>query len=170
MRTNGHLIQLPAPIRDAGLLLARVLLGVILIAHGWQKLHTNGIDATTQMFEKIGVTAPHASAWFAGLVEFIGGVLLALGLLTPIAGLLVTIDMVGAWWFAHRSHGVFDENNGWELVAALGLASLVFTLIGPGHWSVDGLIERRRSRHHLKTAAHHEPLATATDRHEDTSV
>lgn len=170
MRTNGHLIQLPAPIRDAGLLLARVLLGVILIAHGWQKLHTNGIDATAQMFDKSGVIAPHASAWFAGLVELIGGGLLALGLLTPIAGLLIAVDLAGAWWFVHRSHGVFVNNGGWELVATLGLASFVFALIGPGRWSVDGIIERRRSRRHLKTAAHHESLATTTDRHEHTAV
>ena len=146
MRTTGDLFTLPAPIRDAGLLLARALLGAVLIAHGWQKLHTNGIDATTAMFEKMRVPAPHASAWFAALTELIGGGMLVLGVLTPLAGLLVAVDLAGAWWFVHRSHGVFVDESGWELVAALGLAAFVFAIVGPGRWSVDGLLNRLRSR------------------------
>lgn len=146
MRTTGNLFTLPAPIRDAGLLLARALLGAVLIAHGWQKLHTNGIDATTAMFDKMSVPAPHASAWFAALTELIGGGMLVLGVLTPLAGLLVAVDLAGAWWFVHRSYGVFVDESGWELVAALGLAAFVFALVGPGRWSVDGLLNRLRSR------------------------
>lgn len=146
MTTDGRLFTIPGPVRDLGFLLARVLLGSILVAHGWEKLHTNGLDATTKAFEGMGIPAAHASAIFATVAELVGGAMLVLGLLTPLAGLLVVVDLLGAWWFVHRGQGVFVTTKGWELVAALGLAALVFALTGPGRWSLDALIGSLRAR------------------------
>ncbi len=58
----------PASAQDAVLLLARVLLGVVLITHGWQKVVTNGFGATADGFDMMGIPAPYAAAVFAGLV------------------------------------------------------------------------------------------------------
>ena len=109
-------MHLPAPARDLALLIARVGLGVVFLAHGWQKLVTNGVGGTAGFFDSVGVPLPTLSAWFATIVELVGGGLLVLGLAVPVAGLLLAVDMVGAWLFVHRGNGVFVSDGGGELV------------------------------------------------------
>ncbi len=138
--------RVPQLVRDLGLLIARVMLGVILVAHGWQKAVTMGLDATTAGFTQMGVPMPAASAAIATAVELGGGVLLILGLLTPLAGLAVAAELAGAFYFVHMGHGIFVSDGGWELVGALALAGLVFAVVGPGRISVDALLGRRRAR------------------------
>lgn len=133
---------LPRPVRDAVLVLARVLLGTVFIAHGWQKLDTFGLDGTAGSFEQLGVPFPEVSAALAVTIELGGGVLLLLGLLTPVAGLLLAAQMAGAYWFAHRGAGVFSAEGGWELVAALAVGALVVAAAGPGRISLDRLLAR----------------------------
>lgn len=136
---------LPPAVQDVALLAARLLLGTVLIAHGWQKASELGVDAVADGFDAMGIPAPLAAAWFATVVELGGGVLLLLGLLTPLAGLLVALDMTGAWWFAHREAGVFAAEGGWELVAVIGAGALVVAALGAGRLSADqALFGRRR--------------------------
>lgn len=139
--------RVPSPLQDIVLVAARVLLGVILIAHGWQKYAEAGIGPTADGFEQMGIPLPQAAAVFAASVEIGGGALLVLGLLTPLAGLLVAADMIGAFWFAHRGGVVFATEGGWELVAAIGAGALVIGAVGAGRLSLDHLIfGRRRSK------------------------
>lgn len=141
---NSTLMPVPAPVRAWGLLVARLILGVVLVAHGWQKFTEWGLAGTTASFQEMGVPAPPASALIAAIVELGGGVLLLLGLFTTVAGFLVALTMLGAVLFVHAPHGVFVAGNGWELVAVIGLAALVFALVGPGRISLDALIAGRR--------------------------
>ncbi len=136
---------LPPVVRDTVLLLARVLLGVILIAHGWQKVALNGLDATGAAFAQMGVPLPQVSAAIAATVELGGGALLLLGLLTPLAGLAAVAVLAGAFAFVHAPNGLFATDGGWELVAALGLAAAVFAVVGPGRFSVDAVLRARRA-------------------------
>ncbi|AWH97593.1 hypothetical protein A6048_17620 [Dietzia psychralcaliphila] len=138
-------MPVPRVVRDIGLLLTRALLGVVLIAHGWEKLVTNGAGATGEFFDSVGVPAAQAAAVFAGGVELIGGILLILGLLTPVVAALVVVVMVGAYFFVHQGAGIFATNGGWELVAVIALAATVFGLIGAGRYSLDALIAGRRA-------------------------
>lgn len=138
------LFALPRTVRDVVLLVGRILLGIILIAHGWQKLGTNGLTATADGFEKMGVPAPQLSAAFSALVELVGGSLILLGALTPVVALLVALDMLGAFLFVHVGKGVFATEGGWELVAVIAVAALAFA-VGPGRFSVDALLARRRT-------------------------
>ena len=140
-----HLIPVRGIVRDIGLLLTRVLLGVVLIAHGWEKLVTNGAGATGQFFDSVGVPAAQAAAVFAGVVELAGGILLVLGLLTQVVAALVVVVMVGAYVFVHQGAGIYATNGGWELVAVIGLAVAVFGLVGTGRYSLDALIANRRA-------------------------
>ncbi|WP_116112067.1 DoxX family protein [Austwickia chelonae] len=133
---------LPASAQHLILLIARVLLGVIMIAHGWQKLVTNGLGPTTAGFTKLGVPLPAVSAAITGGVELIGGILLVLGLLTTLAGGSIALILAGAFWFAHRGTTIFAQQGGWELVAALGLAALVIAAVGPGRYSLDTHLQR----------------------------
>lgn len=135
--------------RDLVLLLTRIGLGVIFIAHGWQKFDTNGLDGTAAGFERMGIPAPTLSAYFATAVELLGGVALILGLLTPVVGALLAVNMFGAFVFVHASNGVFVSQGGWELVIALALASLVLATAGPGRYSVDAVVNRSEKRERI---------------------
>jgi putative oxidoreductase len=93
--------RLPAPAQDIALLLARVVTGVVLIAHGWQKLFTNGVAGTTEGFESMGVAAGPVAAVIAIIIELLGGVLLVAGAATAVVGVVVALEMLGAALFVH---------------------------------------------------------------------
>ncbi len=133
---------LPTPVRDVVMVLARLVLGTVFITHGWQKLDTFGLDGTAASFDQMGVPLPELSAALAAAIELGGGVLLLLGLLTPLAALLLAAQMAGAYWFAHRGAGVLSAEGGWELVAVLAVGALVVGAAGPGRISVDQLLTR----------------------------
>lgn len=132
-------------ISNVVILLARIALGVTLFAHGWQKFFTNGIDATAQGFDSMGVPAATASAIFAAAVELVGGALLIIGLLTPLVAVLVVVDMAGAFWFAHRTAGtIFVSDGGYELVLVLAAGAALVGAVAGGRYGVDGMLRRRR--------------------------
>ncbi|MGB3771274.1 MAG: DoxX family protein [Rhodococcus sp. (in: high G+C Gram-positive bacteria)] len=134
-------------VRNIATLVARIALGIIFLAHGWQKLSTNGLAATTDGFAAMGIPAPKVSAYFATFVELIGGGLLILGLLTSVAALLLVVDMVGALVFVHYDKGVFVGEGGWELVVALGAGALLLVAVGSGDYAVDRAFGKKgRSR------------------------
>ncbi|MDI9916641.1 DoxX family protein [Rhodococcus sp. IEGM 1379] len=126
--------------RDLGTLIARVGLGIIFIAHGWQKYFTYKIAGTQAAFEGMGAPLPKVSAVVAATVELGGGILLIAGVLTPLVGALLFLDMVGALFIVHSGNGIFVDQGGYELVLALGVGSLLIATIGAGRISVDGLI------------------------------
>jgi putative oxidoreductase len=130
--------------RDALLLIARVLLGVVLIAHGWQKFATYGISGTAGSFAQMGIPLPGVAAVFAAVVELAGGTALLLGVATVVAGALVVLDMLGAFLLVHIGNGVFVTDGGFELVWAIAAAALVLVAVGPGRFSVDAALSSRR--------------------------
>jgi putative oxidoreductase len=134
----------PAPARDLAILVTRVAVGLVFVAHGWQKLFTNGIDGTAAFLDQVGVPAASAAAWFAAVVELAGGAALVLGLAVPLAGLLLVADMIGAFVFVHVGAGLFVDEGGYELVLALGVAALLLAVLGAGRFSVDHLLIGRR--------------------------
>ncbi|MFP5347391.1 MAG: DoxX family protein [Actinomycetes bacterium] len=143
-------MTIPAPARDLAILLTRVAVGLVFFAHGWQKLFQNGIDGTAAFFEQVGVPAGPVAAWLAALVELAGGAALILGLAVPVAGLLLLVNMLGAFAFVHAGSGLFVDQGGYELVLVLGAASLLLAVIGAGRFSVDHLVGgRRRSARRL---------------------
>lgn len=142
-------------IRDLALLVARITLGGIFVAHGAQKLFTYGIAGTTESFTGMGIPAPQASALFAAVVELLGGAALILGAGVSIAGLLLVLDMLGAVVLVHAPNGVFVDNGGVELVAALGAGALVLGATGAGRFSVDHLVATRRSARQSATIVDH---------------
>ncbi|MEV0422989.1 DoxX family protein [Streptosporangium canum] len=147
---------------DLAALIARIVLGVVLIAHGWQKLSDGGLDAAAAGFTSMGIPMARVAAAFSIVVEFGGGILLILGLLTPLVGLLIAVDMLGAFIFAHMRKGVFVSEGGFELVGALGSAALLLAAGGAGRISLDHLIfgrRRDRRRESENTPAYVPPIA-----------
>ena len=143
MRTLLHPARTTPALRDVALLVARVAIGFILVAHGWQKFNEFTLDGTAAAFGDMGVPAPAAAALFAAVVELVGGLLLIAGLLTPIAAGLNALNLLGAFVIVHVGNGVFVDNGGSELVLALIAGLLVIGVLGAGRYSVDELLARR---------------------------
>jgi putative oxidoreductase len=123
-----------------GLTVLRIVTGIIFLAHGWQKISTMGFHSVAGMFAKTGIPLPMASATVVILVEFLGGIALILGLGTRLAGLLLSIDMLGAIYFVHGRNGFFLTHGGYEFALALLGASAALALSGGGSLAIDSLI------------------------------
>lgn len=134
---------IPSQAKDVALLLARIGVGIVFIAHGLQKLGGGGLGGTIKGFTMMGVPAPAISAVYATVVEVVGGVLLIVGALMPLVGILLFLDMAGAFLFVHAGNGLFVDKGGFELVLTLGVASLVFAAAGSGRFGVDALLTGR---------------------------
>jgi putative oxidoreductase len=132
--------------RPVALLLARVAVGVIFIAHGWQKLFSMGIGGTTKFFESIGAPLPAVTAPAVAVLELAGGAALVLGLLLPVAGTLLALDMIGAIVLVHGANGLFVDKGGYEFVLALAAASLAIAFTGGGLLAADSLWQRRTQK------------------------
>lgn len=133
------------PARDVAVLVARVLLGVVLFAHGFQKLFIYGLGGTAAAFTKMGVPVPPASAAYASIVELVGGGLLIVGAATTIVSVLVVLDMIGASLTTGSFlKGVFVAQHGFELEASVLAGALLLLAVGAGRYSVDHLVRNRR--------------------------
>jgi putative oxidoreductase len=125
-----------------GLALLRLATGLILATHGAQKLFGwfggPGLDGTGQFFETIGFLPGRRHALMAGLAETGGGLLLALGLFTPIGAALICSVMVVAVT-VHMKNGFFAQNGGYEYAIVLGIAALSVAFTGPGSLSLDAM-------------------------------
>lgn len=140
-------------VRDLGLLIARVALGVVFVAHGWQKVHDIGVAGVSANFRGMGVPLPDIAGPFVAYLELIGGILLIIGLLTPLAGVLLAIDMGVAAYLAHIPQGLLVDQGGWELVGALGAGALALAAAGAGRISVDHALGGGRGRRRSSAAS-----------------
>ena len=130
---------------DAGLLLVRVVLGLLMAAHGAQKLFGwfggYGIAGTGGFFESLGFRPGRFFAAAAGTAEFAGGVLVALGLLGPLGPALVVSTMIVAIATVHWANGVFAQNNGFELPLLYAVVAAGLALSGYGAYSIDAALQ-----------------------------
>ena len=122
-------------------LVLRVPTGVILAAHGAQKLFGwfggYGLEGTGQFMASIGLTPGYLMALLAGGAEFFGGVALVIGLLTRPAAAVSAFTMLVALFSVHFSNGLFLSNNGYEYALALFAATLALSIQGAGSYSLD---------------------------------
>jgi putative oxidoreductase len=129
----------------------RGVLGVVMTAHGWQKL-TAFADWHAQVVQ-LGIPVPDVTAWLAIAGELLGGLGLLFGLLTRIAGVGVLGVMVVAIATVHIGNGLFAQNGGFEFPLLIAATALYFVATGAGPVSLDALL-RRHTRQ--KRAAPHE--------------
>jgi putative oxidoreductase len=137
---------------DAGLALLRVIVGVVFLAHGAQKVFQFGFAGVTGFFAQAGIPLPEISAPFIALLELLGGVALILGLFTRVVALLFVIEMLVAVLFVHLRAGFFLPN-GFEFALTLCVVSLVLAMTGPGAFSVDAALAGRRKPRPATTGA-----------------
>jgi len=126
-----------------GLLLLRAAFGAVLIGHGTQKLFGwfggHGLSRTGGWFESVGYRPGRRLAALAGLAETIGGLLMVLGLVTPLAAALLIAVMLAAS-AVHAPHGLWTADGGFELPAFYGLTAAALAITGPGRYSLDHVL------------------------------
>jgi putative oxidoreductase len=126
-----------------GLFLLRISVGIVFIAHGYNHIFGGGkIAGTARWFESLGMRPGILHAWLASLTELGAGVLLLLGLATPLGGAGVVGVMLVAWITNHRKNGffIFRPGEGYEYVMTLTFCGLVLGATGGGAWSLDHAI------------------------------
>ena len=144
LQENYHL-------RSVVLFLARLALASVFIYHGAGKLfnfkNQGGIAGTTAFFKFEGIPAAHLFAYVGGITEFLGGLLLLVGLAVPLAGLALTIDMLLALLVATVDNGMLSKAlpggivaDGMEVNLGLGAAALLLAALGAGMFSLDYLL------------------------------
>lgn len=124
---------------DRGLFVLRIAVAIIFIRHGHAKLFAMGHEGVTGFFTQLGIPLPGLAAWGVTILEFFGGIALAIGLFSRPLALLFFADMLGAIGFALLPKGF----GAFELEFLLAVVSLAIALAGGGAYSVDARIAAR---------------------------
>src|SRR5262245_17699335 len=126
---------------DLGLLILRLVVGLLFAGHGAQKLFGafggGGLERTAGMFDSIGLRPGVLAAPTAGTAEFAGGLLIALGLFTPFAAAALIAVTTAAVITVHAPNGIWNTNQVYEYNLVLTSAVFALSAIGSGAWSLD---------------------------------
>jgi putative oxidoreductase len=129
---------------DEGLIILRLVFGLLMAAHGAQKLFGwfggHGLAGTAGFLETLGFRPGRMFALTASLAEFVGGWLIALGLFGPVGPALMLSVMIVAAVTVHLKNGLFAMSGGIELALLYGAAAAGLALTGPGRYSLDALL------------------------------
>jgi putative oxidoreductase len=129
---------------DSGILALRLVLGLLMAAHGAQKLFGwfggHGLAGTGGFFESLGFRPGRLFASAAGISEFGGGLLVTLGLFGPVGPALMLSVMIVAAVSVHAPNGLFAMSNGIEIPLLYGVGALALVLAGFGLFSFDALL------------------------------
>src|SRR4030088_1987343 len=127
------------------LLLIRLYWGWQLIQSGWGKLHN--LEKVTDFFTSLGLPMPAQMAVFISCVEFLGGIFLAVGLLSRLTALVLTVNMIMAYVTADTEalRSIFSDPDKFYAAApyVFLMASLIILIFGPGKFCLDALLEHR---------------------------
>jgi putative oxidoreductase len=134
------------PFETLGIPVLRVVVGIVFAMHGGQKLFVYRFTGVARSFAIMGIPLPDASAVVVTLVEFIGGLLLILGLFSRWAAWLLAIDMAVAIVAVHLENGFFLPH-GFEYALVLLAATITLALSGPGEPALDRKLSRSRIFH-----------------------
>jgi putative oxidoreductase len=130
---------------DVGLLALHVFVGVLFVGHGAQKLFGlfggYGLEGTGGFMDSLGLHPGKVHASLAGGAEFLGGLLLALGLLVPLAAAVLIATMVTASLTAHRGKGIWNQNGGFELPFVYATIAFALAAVGAGDVSLDAALD-----------------------------
>jgi len=119
-----------------GLTILRIVVGIVFLVHGYQKLFHMGFHGVAGFFAHAGIPLPMVSAVIVTLVEFVGGILLVAGIAVRVAAALNAVDMTVAILVVHLKHGFGAQNGGFEYPLTLLAATLCLALAGGGMFAL----------------------------------
>lgn len=120
------------------LMLARIVMGLIMVTHGWHRWQNEGIAAEAGILEQAGIPNPGLMVWLLIGFEVIGGIFLILGLATPAIGLGLMVLNIGII-LTLRSHNFYVHDSGWEYNAVMAVVGMVLMSHGAGRLALDNL-------------------------------
>lgn len=126
-------------LRDIGLMLTRIVIGVVLVARGWHRWQESGIAGEVSVMEQAGIPYATTLIWLVIGFEIIGGILLVFGLATPLIGLGMIVLNVGIIVLARSADGFYVHEHGWEYNAVQAVVGLIFLTHGSGRAGLDNL-------------------------------
>lgn len=129
-------------LRDIGLMLTRIIVGVVLIAHGWHRWQIAGIPEQVDILEGAGLGYATTLVWLVIGFEIIGGILLVFGLATPVVGLGMVVLNTGIILLVRGDNGFYVHDVGWEYNAVLAVVGLILLTHGSGRAGLDSLFLR----------------------------
>jgi putative oxidoreductase len=127
-----------------GITVLRVVVGIVFLAHGGQKLFVWGFSNVAGFFGQVGIPLPMLAAIVVTLVEFLGGLALLVGLCTRWAAIPLALNMLGAMLTVHLKAGFFLPD-GYEFVLTLLAANVALALLGSGEASLERVFRQRRA-------------------------
>ncbi|MCG6568269.1 DoxX family protein [Tessaracoccus sp. ZS01] len=131
-------------VRDLALLVARIVLGVTLMAHGWYRWNITGLEDQTNILEGVGLPSAEGLVIATIAFELIGGALLIFGLATPLIGLGMIVQNGAVMLTTRLDAGFYQHDRGWEYNAVLATFGLIFLAFGSGRAGLDYLFLRPR--------------------------
>lgn len=126
-------------LRDIGLMMTRIVLGVVLVARGWHRWQESGISGEVVILEQAGIPYASTLIWLIIGFEIIGGILLVFGLATPLIGLGMIVLNVGIIVLVRSGEGFYVHEHGWEYNAVQAVVGLIFLTHGSGRAGLDNL-------------------------------
>jgi putative oxidoreductase len=126
-----------------GLAVLRIALGIVFLAHGWQKAFIMGIGGVAGFFIQIGIPLATITAAVVTTVELVGGFALLVGLGTRFVAIPLAFDMLMATLVFHSKNGFYITNGGVEFTMVLAAGAITLATTGSGAYALDNLFGRR---------------------------
>ncbi len=122
--------------------LVRFIAGAMLVPHGYSKVFGGGMEGIIGFVGSLGFQPAFLWGWLVALLEFFGGILLAVGFLTRVVAAMLAIQMAVVVIMVHGANGYFWNNGGYEYPLMWGLLALAIVFRGAGDYSVDKQLGR----------------------------
>jgi putative oxidoreductase len=126
-------------LQQYGIALLRIIIGIVFIMHGSQKLFTYGYQGVVGSMGQMGIPAPEIAAVLIMTTELVGTLLL-LGLFTRLAAIPIAFAMLVAIVQVHLKHGFFAGGGGYEFPLTLAVGAIALVLTGSGAWALDNVL------------------------------
>jgi putative oxidoreductase len=139
-------LQILDRLQPLALFLMRLALGAIMVAHGYHKVF-GGLHHHAQFVASLGL--PAWSAYLSSFTEFLGGLLVLVGLFTRVAAFAIFVDLAVAIWKVHLHNGL-TGNGGYEFPLAVAMLAFALVFFGAGPIAMDHILRGGGSRPRLK--------------------
>ncbi len=125
-------------VQDFALMMTRIVMGVVMVTHGWHRWQNEGVSAEADILASLGLPNPPLLIWLIIGFEVVGGILLIFGLATPVIGVGIIVLNLGIIAML-RADTFYVHDSGWEYNAVMVVVGLMLLAFGSGRAGLDSL-------------------------------